>query len=188
MDFGVNLGADDSLERRLFRLGVMAAYAIPMLALLAAGEHKEEPNAKDMRLSARVAALLVRWEPLLFGIGVSTLAGILIAAAFINKELTWLSPIGADTAFAACAAATIRARRRMDNLAFTSWLLICAGMSVGLLMGGYSFGGPVPTPNFIGDYNALPRTLLRGGHVILLSIGMVGVALSATRKPLGRVL
>ena len=183
MDFSAGLGADDNLERRLFRLGAMAAYAIPMLVLLAAGEHKEEPIAEKNRLSSRIAALLVRWEPLLFTIGVSTLASILIAAAFINKELTWLSPIGADTVFAACAAATIRARRRTDSLAFAGWLLVCAGMTVGLLMGSYSFGGPVPTPNFIGDYNALPRVLLRSGHVILLSVGMIGVALAAARKP-----
>lgn len=183
MDFRAGLGAYDNLERRLFRLGAMAAYAIPMLALLAAGEHKEEPITKKTQLSSRIAAILVRWEPLLFTIGVSALASFLIAAAFINRELAWLSPIGADTAFAACAAATIRARRRTDSLAFAGWLLVCAGMTVGLLIGSYSFGGPVPTPDFIGDYNAIPRALLRGGHVILISIGIVGIALAAARKP-----
>lgn len=188
MDFSAGLGAADSLERRLFRLGAMAAYAIPMLVLLAAGEHKHDTIAEESRLSARVAALLVRWEPLLFTIGASTLASILMAAAFINKELAWLSPIGADTAVAACVAAAIRARWRADGLAFGGWLLVCVSMAVGLLIGSYSFGGPLPTPTLIGDYNDLPRLLLRDGHVLLMSIGIVGIAVAATRKPNGGVI
>ena len=181
-DFSAGLGAADSLERRLFRLGAMAAYAVPMLALLAAGENKQKPAAEAHRLSARIAALLVRWEPLLFAIGAATLASILLAAAFINKELAWLAPIGADTTVAACAAAAIRARWRADGLAFAGWLLVCASMTVGLLMGGYAFDGPMPTPGFIGDYNALPRVLLRDVHVMLLSIGIIGIAVAATPK------
>ncbi len=182
-DFSVSLGAADSLEPRLFRLGAMAAYAVPTLLVLAAGEHKQDIVAEKNRLSARIAALLVRWEPLLFTIGVLTLPSILLAGAFIHKELTWLSPIGADTTVAACAAAAIRARLRGDGLAFSGWVLICISMAVGLLMGSYSFGGPLPAPNFIGDYNALPRTLLRDGHVLLLLIGFVGIALATIRTP-----
>ena len=174
-----SLGASDSLEQRLFRLGAMAAYAVPMLALLAAGEQKENQAVATNRL----AAILLRLEPFLFAVGASTLATILLAAAFINKELAWLAPIGADTTVAACAAAAIRARSRHDALAFAAWLLVCASMTIGLLMGAYAFDGPLPAPSFIGDYNALPRMLLRDVHVILLSLGMVGIAVAATRKP-----
>ena len=63
--------------------------------------------------------------------------------------------------------------------------MICISMSVGLLMGSYSFGGPIPTPDFIGDYNALPRALLRSGHVVLLLTGIACISLAAagtTRK------
>jgi hypothetical protein len=191
-DFSVGQGAIDSLEQRLLRLGAMAAYAVPMLVLLAAGEYKKTPpsvefDANSRSSSARIAALLLRWEPLLFTIGVATLSSVLIAAAFIHIELTWLSPIGADTTFAACAAATIRARRRTDPLAFAGWLLVCVSMSIGLLLGSFAFGGPLPTPNLIGDYNALPRILLRDGHVLLLSLGMIGIAIAATRKQHGEV-
>lgn len=174
-----SLGASDSLEQRLFRLGAMAAYAVPMLALLAAGEQKENQELATNRL----AIFLLRLEPFLFAVGASTLATILLAAAFINKELAWLAPIGADTTVAACAAAAIRARSRHDAVAFTAWLLVCASMTIGLLMGAYAFDGPLPAPSFIGDYNALPRMLLRDVHVILLSLGMVGIAVAATRKP-----
>ena len=177
-----NLGAPDSLESRLLRLGAMAAYAVPMLALLAAGEPKEPIANESSGLPARAGALLVRWEPVLFTIGVSALAGILLAGAFINKELAWLAPIGADTTVAACAAAAIRARWRADGLAFAGWILVCASMTIGLLMGAYAFDGPLPAPNFIGDYNTLPRMLLRDAHVVFLSLGIVGIAVTATRQ------
>lgn len=179
-ELSTGLGAADSLERRLFRLGAMAAYAVPMLVLLAAGEPKPDTIADKSRLSARGAALLVRWEPVLFAIGAATLASLLLAAAFVHREITWLAPIGADTTVAACAAAAIRARWRADRLAFGGWMLVCGGLIIGLLMGIYSFGGPVPSP--IGDYNALPRVILRDVHVMLLAIGIVGVALSTIRR------
>jgi len=179
-ELSAGLGAADSHERRLFRLGAMAAYAVPMLVLLAAGEPPPDTVANQNRISSRIAALLVRWEPLLFAIGASTLASLLLAAAFVHREITWLAPIGADTTVAACAAAAIRAHWRADRLAFGSWMLVCAGMIIGLIMGIYSFGGPVPSP--IGDYNAFPRVILRDVHVMLLATGIVGVALSATRR------
>jgi len=182
MDFSVNLGEGDSLERRLCRLAAMAAYAVPMLVLLAASEPKPDPAQTDGPLSARLAAFLVRWEPLLFAIGALTLATILLGGALIHKELTWLSPIGADTTVAGCAAAAIRARRRGDDLAFRGWLGVCISMVVGLLMGSYSFGGPLATPTLIGDYNSLARMLLRDGHVILMSIGIAGIAVAVARS------
>ena len=107
---------------------------------------------------------------------------VLMAAAFVHKEFTWASALGADTTVAACAAAAIRARWRNDRLAASGWLLVCAGLAVGRLMGIYSFGGPVPAPAFIGDYNALPRVLLRDGHVILLATGIAAVALATVRQ------
>jgi hypothetical protein len=182
LDFGAGLGAADSLERRLTRLAAMAAYAVPMLVLLAACEAKTGAHEVDGGSSARLVALLVRWEPWLFTIGATTLATILMAGAFVNKELTWLAPIGADTTVAACAAAAIRARWRGDGLAFGGWLAVCSGMAIGLLMGSYSFEGPLGTPIFIGDYNALPRMLLRDGHVIVMSMGIAGIAMGITRS------
>jgi len=183
MDIGAGLGTVDSLEWRIFRLGAMAAYAVPMLALLAAGERKQETVSESRRMTVRIAALLVRWEALLFAVGASTLASLLMAAAFIHNDFAWLSAVGADASVAACAAAAIRARRRADRLVFGAWLLICGGMAIGLFMGIYSFGGPLPAPSVIGDYNALPRVLLRDGHVILLAIGIAGIAVAAVRQP-----
>ena len=171
-----------SLEHRLFRLGAMATFAIPMLVLLATCEPKPGiVRSQGERFSA-LKTFLLRWEALLFAIGVATLPAVLIAGAVVNRELIWLSPIGADATAAACVAATVRAHSRRDGLAFGGWLLVCIGLAIGLLMGIYSFGGPVPTPDVIGDYNAVPRTLLRELHVVILLAGVVGIALAVMRN------
>lgn len=185
VELSTQLGAFDSLERRLFRLGAMAAFAIPMLALIAASEQQHNLARLDRRPAPRIAELLVRWEPILFAIGASALASALMAGAFVNKEFVWLTPIGADAAVAACVAATIRARWRGDYLAFVSWALVCFSMLIGLLMGIYAFGGPIPTPGFIGGYNTVLRTLLRDTHVVLMVLGVVGIAVAMARAARG---
>ena len=176
-------GAIDSIERRLLRLAAMAAYAVPMLTLLAAAEHKGDMNLEVRRDISPVVALLVRWEPVLFAIGVISLASILAAAAMLHKELIWALPIGADTTLLGCGAAAIRARWRCDHLAFGGWLAVCASMLIGLLMGSSAFGGPLPAPGFIGGYEALPRMLLRDVHIMMISIGVVAIATGVARVP-----
>ncbi len=183
VDPGAHLGAIDSVEHRLFRLAAMAAYAVPMLVLLAAAEPKAGTIAEAKRILTRIAVLLLRWEPVLFTIGATTLATTLAATVFIHKELAWALPIGADTTVAGCGAAAIRAGWRGDRLAFGGWLAVLVSMGVGLLMGSYSFGGPLPTPGFIGDYDSLPRMLLRDGHIMVLSLGVVGIAAGIARTP-----
>jgi hypothetical protein len=54
-------------------------------------------------------------------------------------------------------------------------------MVVGLLMGVYAFGGPLPTPAVIGDYASLARTVLRDMHIIVLSLGITAIALRTAR-------
>jgi len=181
------LDAANSFERRLLRLGATAAYAVPMLALLAVGGVERDSVGSEARVSATPAKWLVRWEPILFTVGVVTLPGFLIAAAFVNREFVWLVPIGADTTVAACVAVAIRARRGADGFAFTGWLLICISMGIGLLMGIYSFGGPVPPPAFIGEYDAWLRTILRDSHVLIMSVGFIVVAFAAVRRPFAGV-
>jgi len=175
-DIDLQLGAHDGLERRLFRLGSMAAFAVPMLALLAASERKENPV--DPPRGSLPAMLLVRFEPWLFAIGAAALPGFLMAAAVLDREIAWLSPVGADTTLAACAAATIRAYRRLDRLAFGGWLLVSASMMLGLLMGAYAFDGPLRPPGFVGEYGTVTRTLLRDLHVFAMCAGVVGVVLA----------
>lgn len=173
-------GPLNSLDRRLLRLGSMAAFAIPMMVLLAAREQQYQPVLQ--RGASSVVALLLRWEPVLFAIGAATLGTILVAGALLHREILWLSPLGADTTIAACAAAAVRAHARHDPLARSGWLLLCLSMTAGLLMGGYSFGGPLPVPGFIGEYGTLTRIILRDSHVILICLGIVCVTLALLRQ------
>ncbi len=58
---------------------------------------------------------------------------------------------------------------------FTS---LAAGALTGMLIGLWSFGGPVPTPPAIGDYGDLPRRLLRLGHIAFFGLGMLSLILA----------
>jgi hypothetical protein len=176
-----DLGAIDDVARRLFRLAQMAALAVPLLALLAAREAASMPVTTTARAS-RAAQLLLQLEPLLFAIGATTLATILLASAFVYKEIAWALPIGADTTVLACIAAAWRASYRRDRTALWGWAAVAGSMIVGLLMGVYAFGGPLPTPALIGDYASLVRTILRDLHIIVLALGIIAIALRTARS------
>lgn len=60
-------------------------------------------------------------------------------------------------------------------IALTGMLL---GAASGLAMGLWSFGGPLPEPNWLGGYSELPRRLLRLGHVALFALGMINLMLA----------
>lgn len=81
--------------------------------------------------------------------------------------------------------ATGRARDRMPPLnivatvdpmpaaAAIAFASITLGAVSGLIMGLWSFGGPVPVPPAIGAYDDLPRRFLRLAHVALFALGML---------------
>ncbi|HKJ61271.1 MAG TPA: hypothetical protein VKA94_04670 [Hyphomicrobiales bacterium] len=54
-----------------------------------------------------------------------------------------------------------------------AWCSILLGAVSGLVLGLWSFGGPFPTPEWIGPYDALPRRFLRLAHVALFALGML---------------
>lgn len=176
----------NGVEARLLRLAAMAAFAIPTLMLLAATDVGETRPA-DGTSPPHLVALLLRFEPALFAIGGATLSALLVCGALVHREITWLLPVGADTTLAGCCAAAIRAHGRRDRAACYGWLGVCSGMAIGLLMGAYAFGGPLPAPAFIGDYGALPRMLIRDAHILLISMGIVTIALAALRSGRGGV-
>ncbi|MFD0981518.1 hypothetical protein [Tropicimonas aquimaris] len=41
-----------------------------------------------------------------------------------------------------------------------------------------SFGGPIPVPEMVGDYDALPRRLLRLGHIAFFGLGILNIMLA----------
>lgn len=74
-----------------------------------------------------------------------------------------------------------------------AWTSLATGAVTGLLLGLWSFGGPVPVPAFVGEYDELPRRLLRLGHIAFFGLGMLNfmlsrhIASSSIRRPLGRM-
>lgn len=69
--------------------------------------------------------------------------------------------------------------RRLTSLnravALTSMAL---GALSGMLMGLWSFGGPAPVPDVIGDYGDLPRRLLRLGHIAFFGLAFLNLILA----------
>lgn len=59
-----------------------------------------------------------------------------------------------------------------------AWCSILLGALSGLVLGLWSFGGPVPTPEWIGPYDALPRRFLRLAHVALFALGILHLMVS----------
>lgn len=74
----------------------------------------------------------------------------------------------------------VRARAAM-----IAWCSILAGTLSGLLLGLWSFGGPFPTPDWIGPYDALSRRFLRLAHVAMFALGILHmlVARQITEAP-----
>jgi hypothetical protein len=64
------------------------------------------------------------------------------------------------------------------------WTSLATGAVTGLVLGLWSFGGPVPVPEWIGDYNSLPRRLLRLGHIAFFGLGILNIMLA---RHLGRL-
>lgn len=63
------------------------------------------------------------------------------------------------------------------NLAL-GWASLAAGALTGLVLGLWSFDGPVSVPAAIGEYGDLSRRLLRLGHIAFFGLGMLNIMLA----------
>lgn len=75
-----------------------------------------------------------------------------------------------------------------SRAAAIAWCSILAGALSGAVMGLWSFDGPFPTPEWIGDYDSLPRRFLRLAHVAMFALGLLHmlVARQITSAPISR--
>jgi hypothetical protein len=55
------------------------------------------------------------------------------------------------------------------------WITAALGVSLGMLLGLWSFDGPLAVPAGLGDYGSTPRRLVRLGHIALIALGMLDV-------------
>ena len=58
------------------------------------------------------------------------------------------------------------------------WASLALGAGTGMVMGLWSFDGPVPTPPWLGDYGETSRRLARLGHIAFFGLGMVNLLLA----------
>ena len=58
-----------------------------------------------------------------------------------------------------------------------AWVGFCLGAGSGLLMGLWSFDGPVGIPGWLGAYDDTARRLLRLGHIAFFGIGYLNLLL-----------
>ncbi|MDA1276878.1 MAG: hypothetical protein O2960_22915 [Verrucomicrobia bacterium] len=58
------------------------------------------------------------------------------------------------------------------------WASMAVGAATGLILGLWSFAGPVPVPAVLGEYGDLSRRLARLGHIAFFGLGIINVLLA----------
>lgn len=56
-----------------------------------------------------------------------------------------------------------------------AWLSLVLGVASGLLLGLWSFGGPVDVPVWLGDYDSVSRRLVRLCHISFFGLGVLNL-------------
>lgn len=57
-----------------------------------------------------------------------------------------------------------------------AWAWMALGIFVGLIIGMWSFEGPVPTPAVVGEYDSCARRLIRLGHVAFIMLPLISMS------------
>jgi hypothetical protein len=166
------LGPEDGVRLRMLRLARVAATALSVTAFL----------YQELADRAGWTRPLARGGQIALWIGVLGMPTVLSAASFLRLEIKYLLPIPALAAFVGVCAGVGLAARRGRPLEVWGWTLIAVSMAAGLLIGTYAFDGPLPTPDFMGIYNAWPRRLTRLGHAYCILLGLLSIFL-ARRAP-----
>ena len=78
--------------------------------------------------------------------------------------------------------------REFSRNRVVGWASLAAGVGVGLVMGLWSFDGPLQTPAWIGEYTDTSRRLVRLGHIAFLGLGFIDILIERelVRSSLGR--
>jgi hypothetical protein len=64
------------------------------------------------------------------------------------------------------------------------WSSVAVGAITGLLLGLWSFDGPLATPTFLGGYDELSRRLVRLGHIAFFGLGILNLLLARDLREL----
>jgi uncharacterized membrane protein YiaA len=55
------------------------------------------------------------------------------------------------------------------------WTSLAVGVAVGLVMGLWSFDGPLQPPGWLGEYAGTSRRLARLGHIAFIGLGLIDI-------------
>ena len=58
------------------------------------------------------------------------------------------------------------------------WISLVVGIATGLVMGLWSFDGPMTTPAWLGEYGDTARRLARLGHIAFIGLGIINILLA----------
>lgn len=58
------------------------------------------------------------------------------------------------------------------------WCSLVVGALTGMVMGLWSFDGPMPVPDWVGAYGETPRRLLRLCHIAFFGLGILNILLA----------
>jgi hypothetical protein len=58
------------------------------------------------------------------------------------------------------------------------WISLAVGVATGLVMGLWSFEGPMTTPAWLGEYGDTSRRLARLGHIAFIGLGLINILLA----------
>ena len=61
---------------------------------------------------------------------------------------------------------------------FIGWTSAAVGATTGLILGLWSFDGPVPVPDWLGDYDETSRRLVRLGHIAFFGLAILNLLLA----------
>lgn len=162
------LGSDDGVRLRMLRLARVAAIALSALTLL------YYSTARGRELHYR----WIRWGGLSFVVGAIGMPTTLAVACFTSLHVKYLLALPATAVLFGVLIALFTLPRAANRLEWWGWLLIAVSISVGMLMGLYAFEGPLPTPEFLGDYNQWERRLSRLAHSYSILLGMISLFLA----------
>jgi hypothetical protein len=66
----------------------------------------------------------------------------------------------------------------MESNRAVGWASLAIGVATGLVMGLWSFDGPLPTPAWLGEYGETSRRLARLGHIAFIGLGILNILLA----------
>lgn len=66
----------------------------------------------------------------------------------------------------------------MESNRAIGWTSLSVGVATGLVMGLWSFDGPLPAPSWLGEYSDTPRRLARLGHIAFIGLGTLNILLA----------